>query len=59
MLTSAALYYIASLLEKNAKNPTFSILLLLVVHQKKNADAAGPLGDLGHTARVLIPQYLR
>ena len=26
---------------------------------KKKADAAGPLGDLGHTARVLIPQYLR
>ena len=26
---------------------------------KKNADAAGPLGDLGLTARVLITQYLR
>ena len=26
---------------------------------KKNSDAAGPLGDLGHTAPVLIPQYLR
>ena len=26
---------------------------------KKNADAAGPLGDLALTACVLIPQYLR
>ena len=31
----------------------------LETNQKKNADAAGPLGDLGHTAPVLIPQYLR
>ena len=26
---------------------------------KKNADAAGPLGDLGITAPVLLPQYFR
>ena len=26
---------------------------------EKNADAAEPLGDLGHTTSVLIPQFLR
>ena len=31
----------------------------LVNSDIKNADAAGLLGDLGHTAPVLISQYLR
>ena len=30
-----------------------------IILSEKNADAAGPLGDLGHTACLLITQYLR
>ena len=32
---------------------------LFLVKRKKNSDEAGPLGDLGLMARVLIAQYLR
>ena len=40
--------------------PTFFFNFLAgALTTEKNADAAGPLGDLGLTARVLITQYLR
>ena len=32
---------------------------IYVIDLRENDDAAGPLGNLGHTAPVLIPQYLR
>ena len=46
------------------KNEKYSKFLGLIpevgnIKKIKNVDAAGPLGDLGLTAHVLIPQYLR